>query len=130
MSKSEKDLNLKRLYEGSTKNVFKSVIIGKAVAGVTLDVDLRNEDPDVVDQLKVIMKTSDIPSHPLSAHPRVPPNVREALIRAILKLGKQTEEAAMLRNVRLMDPMRADYARDYRGLEEMDIEKLVAEPMN
>jgi len=126
MSKENVHISLKHLYEGSTKNVIKSVILGKAVAGATLDVDFEKEENDMTGQLRIIMRTREIASHPLSAHPRVPAGVQEALSRAVLTLAKKAD-AELLRMVRLPDPVKAEYRRDYGELEEIDVEKLAAE---
>lgn len=127
MSKEAVNLNLKNIYEGSTKNVFKSVILGKAVAGATLDVEFEKEAADVIDQVRVIMRTKDIASHPISAHPRVPARLRESIARSVLSLAKKADMSVLIRNVKLSDPIFADYGKDYRELEEIDLEKLNAE---
>lgn len=127
MSKEDVKLNMKNLYEGSTKNVFKSVILGKAVAGATLDVEFEKEAADIISQVRVIMRTKDIASHPVSAHPRVPAQVRDNIARSILALSKKADMEIVLRDVKLPKPVVADYDKDYRELEEIDIEKLNAE---
>lgn len=118
---------MKNLYEGSTKNVFKSVILGKAVAGATLEVEFEKEAADIISQVRVIMRTKDIASHPLSAHPRVPARVRDNIARSILAFSKKSDMATVLLGVKLPKPVVADYYTDYRELEEIDIERLSAE---
>lgn len=120
-------MRLKHLYEGSTKNVYKSVILGKAAAGATLDIDLAGEPSEVSDQVRVIMRTPEIAAHPLSAHPRVPQRVRQAVAGAVLHMGKNDEAGGVLRAIRMPDPVDADYERDYRALEEIDMDKLNSE---
>lgn len=127
MSKENVSLNMKNLYEGSTKNVFKSVILGKAVAGATLEVEFEKEAADIIGQVRVIMRTKDIASHPLSAHPRVPARVRDNIARSILAFSKKSDMATVLLGVKLPKPVVADYYTDYRELEEIDIERLSAE---
>jgi phosphonate transport system substrate-binding protein len=122
-------VKLKHLYEGSIKNVYKSVLLGKAVAGVTLDVDLAGEPAEIADQVRIIMRTPEMAAHPLSVHPRVPQKVRQAVAEAVLKMGKKDETAEVFKNIRMPEPVAADYERDYRALEEIDIDKLNAEGM-
>lgn len=118
---------MKHYYEGSTKNVFKSVLLGKAAAGATLDVDLEKEESDITGQLRVIMRTREIASHPISSHPRVPARVREKISRAVLAIAQDADGSGLLRAIRLPDPVKAEYGRDYAELEEIDVEKLAAE---
>ncbi len=124
MSKDKIPLNLKHLYEGSTKNVYKSVALGKAAAGVTLDGDLERESQEVGAQLRVILSTPLMAAHPLSAHPRVPADVRRSVVRAVLNMGRLPDVKDILTPVRLTGPVEADYAVDYRHLESVDIETL------
>lgn len=109
--------------------MYKSVLLGKAVAGVTLDVDLAGEPAEIADQVRIIMRTPEMAAHPLSVHPRVPQKVRQAVAEAVLKMGKKDETAEVFKNIRMPEPVAADYERDYRALEEIDIDKLNAEGM-
>lgn len=124
MSKDKILLNLKHLYEGSTKNVYKSVILGKAAAGVTLDADLERESLEITTQLRIILSTPLMAAHPLSAHPRVPEAVQRAVARAVLAMTAAPAAKALLPPVRLTDPVPADFDADYRHLESVDIETL------
>jgi phosphonate transport system substrate-binding protein len=121
-----KQLNFQPLYSGSSANVFKAVDIGKATAGATLDSDFGFLPPAEAGRFRTILKTPPISSHPLSAHPRVPDAAREAVAAAVLALGAAPADQALLAAVRLAEPVRADYARDYRSLEEVDLRKLSA----
>jgi phosphonate transport system substrate-binding protein len=107
--------------------VFKSVILGKSAAGVTLDVDIEKAPSEVTTQLRTIHRTEQLAPHPLSAHPRVPGRVRRAVTSAVLEMNADAAGQEALRGARLVGPVRADYGRDYRPLESIDIEKLGAE---
>jgi phosphonate transport system substrate-binding protein len=123
MAKSS-SVQMKQLFAGNTANMYKHVLLGKADAGATLDAELGQQPPDVASQLRTIYQSKKIAPHPLAAHPRVPQKVRDALTTAILALGKDSKTAGLLKSVRLVEPVRADYARDYQGLEIIDIRKL------
>ena len=64
------------------------------------------------ESLKVIYTTPGLPMHPLIAHPRVSERVKESLISHFLKLDESEEGKAMLREVKVAEPVRADHDRD------------------
>lgn len=117
-----------RLYEGSTQNVFKTVLLGKADAGVTLDVNLDTASNEIREGMRIIYQTAPLAPHPLSAHPRLPQDVRERILAAILALGANPKHESLLKSIGLAHPIPADYQRDYRSLEEIDLKALTAEP--
>ena len=117
-------MTFEKEYCGSTQNVIKSVLLQKADAGVTLNSELDKEPPDVLSQIRRILETREIPSHPLSAHPRVPSSVRAAVKKAVLAIGAAPEGAAFLGNVWLASPVATDYEKDYQALDELDVKKL------
>ena len=98
-------------FSGSSINVAKSVLLGKVDAGAMLDASLLAELPDR-DQIRVLMETKEIAPHPLAAHPRVPPSVRTAVVRAVLALAGSMSGRALLASTRLAAPVRADFRRD------------------
>jgi len=112
-------IDFKPLFTGSAANVFKTVELGKAAAGATLDVDMPAGAT-----YRTILETKPVASHPLAAHPRVPASAREAVAAAVLALAGQPDGAALLNGLRLAEPVRADYARDYQPLVEMKLETL------
>jgi phosphonate transport system substrate-binding protein len=120
-------LKFKKTYVGSTSNVMKTVMLGKADAGATLDVDLAQDPDGVNSQLRILLASPKCAPHPLSAHPRVPKKDRELVAKAVLKLGADDANSALLKSVRLPGPVPADYDRDYKELEEIDIRKLILE---
>lgn len=117
-------LNLKQLFAGSSSNVYKSVLVGKSAAGAVLDVDFDAQPEDVKAQLTPLVRTPKMAPHPISAHPRVPKQLQQALEAAVIKMGSTAEGKKLLRAVQLSDPVPADYARDYKVLEKMDYDAL------
>jgi phosphonate transport system substrate-binding protein len=49
--------------------------------------------------LRVIYTTRSAPSHPIVAHPRVPPEVRDKVLKALLAMGKTPQGKEMLQKV-------------------------------
>ncbi len=102
---------------GSTRNVLKAVVLGKADAGASLDFAIEAEPPELRDQLRPLASTRAMAPHPLSAHPRVPEALRRRIAEAVLGMGATPGGRALLASVRFTDPVPADYERDYRPLE-------------
>lgn len=111
-------------YAGSTRNVIINVLLGKSDAGAVFIPELAFESKDTRTQLREIVVTPEIPPHPLSAHPRVPKNLREILKKAALAIAATQEGAELFKTIRMADPVVADFQRDYGSLEEIDIIRL------
>jgi phosphonate transport system substrate-binding protein len=111
-------------YEGSSANVVLSVLRGKADAGAAFVPDLEKEPREHREQIRAVLQTPGIASHPISAHPRVPERAREALTRAVLALGSDAEAARLLETLRMSSPVVADYGKDYQALEAIDVRGL------
>jgi phosphonate transport system substrate-binding protein len=116
-----KNLTFVQNYAGSTKNVILNVLMGKTDAGAVFASELEREPAESRAQLREVASTPKFAPHPLSAHPRVPAQIREAVKKAMLKLAATTDGEALLRPMRLDDLVEADYDKDYRALEKIDI---------
>jgi phosphonate transport system substrate-binding protein len=108
-------------YTGSTKNVIKSVLLGKNDAGSVFVPELEREAEAVRQQMRGILDSSEIAPHPLCAHPRVPEKVQNDVKRIVLAIGRTPEGAELLKTIRLPSPVAADYRRDYKALEQVDV---------
>ena len=115
---------MEKEYSGSTRNVIMSVLLGRADAGATLSPQLERESEEIRNRIRPILTTREIPSHPLSAHPRVPPEVRGLVQRAILDLAQTPEGAELVKQVRMPAPIATDYERDYLELETVQVKHL------
>jgi phosphonate transport system substrate-binding protein len=111
-------------FSGSTVNVAKSVLLGKADAGASLDISIMNDVPEMKGEFRTLLETEKIASHPLAAHPRVPKAVREAMTRAILAMDKTDPGKKLLAAVKLKNPIGADYKRDYSLFADVDFDRL------
>ena len=124
MSRQQCKANFEREYMGSAANVIKSVLLGKADAGVAFGTELEKEPEEIRNRFRTILATPKIAPHPLSAHPRVPRSVQEAVKRSVLSCASEPGGENVLSSLRLSSPVEADYARDYRSLEEVDVKGL------
>ena len=125
----QEGVKIEPVYVKTHSNVFRQVIVGQTVAGGTVNSALQREPGTVIEQLRVIFETPATAAHPLAAHPRIPEAQRKAVTQAILKLRDDPTAAPLLQAVQMATPVAADYARDYRPLERLKLEKyLVTEP--
>lgn len=125
-----KKIQLKPRYVGTHTNVFRNVILGKTEGGGSNIRNLNKETEEVRSQLRILYETPGIPSHPLSAHPRVPARLRQAVVEAVLRFARDKEDQALLKTIQISEPLRADYRRDYKPLEGLDLERYVITGVN
>lgn len=107
-------------FVGSTVNVAKMVVLRKADAGVMLDASLVSDNPDLAKELRIILQTRPLAPHVLAAHPRVPAKARERVAEAVLRMGTAEDARALLATVKIAEPVRAEYQRDYALFEAID----------
>jgi phosphonate transport system substrate-binding protein len=121
-------IQIRPLYLQTHSNVYRQVVRGKAVAGGGIAHTLEQERDEVRAELRVLMETPGAAPHPLSAHPRVPADVRKALTQALLHLAATPTAQALLKAVQLPALVQADQARDYAPLERFRLERYVVLP--
>jgi len=105
-------------------NVFRGILNGSVAAGGAVNNTYNDEKPEVRDQLRILFQTPATASHPIVAHPRVPEAVRLAVKNAFLGLLKDPAGIAMLKDIRIPQPVAASYENDYLPLEKLGIENL------
>lgn len=108
-------------------NVYRHVILGRAAAGGGVNLTLEREYPETRRELRVLYQTPPTAPHPLSAHPRMPPEWRAAVIAAVLRMRDDADGRALLERVDLAEPVRADQMRDYRPLERLRLGRYQAQ---
>lgn len=104
-------------------NVYRHVLLGEVAGGGGVSTTLAKEPAEVRARLRVLYTTPGVASHPLSAHPRVPPATRAAVVRAVLHMARDADGRRLLEAVGLSKPVAADYARDYAPLERLRLER-------
>jgi phosphonate transport system substrate-binding protein len=118
------NLAFEKEYAGSTRNVIINVLMGKTTAGAVFTSEMERESEETRAQLREVVATPKFAPHPISSHPRVPVAVRVAVRSAMLKIAANPDAAAILKPLRLDNLIEADYDRDYRALEKIDIKGL------
>lgn len=86
-------------------SVYLQVANGLVPAGGGVEKTLSEQDPAVRDLLRVLYTTREMPSHPVSAHPRVPVAQRAALQKALLSMGESVEGYELLAKIPMPKPV-------------------------
>jgi phosphonate transport system substrate-binding protein len=111
-----------RLLNAKThSSVYLHVIQGLVDAGGGVDKTLQEQTQAIRESLRILYVTRDAPSHPISAHPRVPPDVRDKIQAALLAMGATAEGAALLARIPMSQVVPAS-VKDYQQLGEMGLE--------
>jgi phosphonate transport system substrate-binding protein len=118
-------IRINPVYVKTHSNVYRYVTSGRAAAGGGINATLADESEEVRANLRVLLETPGVPSHPLSVHPRVPEVVRKQVTEALLRMAAEPGGQALMENVQMESLRRADYARDYFPLEKFGLEKYV-----
>lgn len=113
------------VYVKTHNNVYRHVILGKASAGGGVNNTLQRESEEVRANLRVIYETPGSAPHPLSAHPRVPKKVRDAVMDAVFKIAEDKSFNSIMYAIQLPKPVKAYYEKDYMPLERLGLEKYV-----
>ena len=112
-------------YVKTHSNAYRHVATGKAAAAGGIGATLSEEPEELRSTLRVLMETPGVAPHPLSAHPRIPEAVRRLVTETLLGLAQDAAGQAMLKDIQMAAPVRADYARDYQPLEKFGLDKYV-----
>lgn len=112
-------------YAKTHTNAYRQVIVGKSAAAGGVRATLEKEPEEVRAALRVLWETPGAAPHPLSAHPRVPAQQAQAIANAVLKMAAEPQGQELLKAILMPQPVRADYARDYRPLEKLKLDKYV-----
>ena len=108
-------------------SVYLNVALGQMAAGGGISKTLDQQPPAVRDALRTLYETREMAPHPVTAHPRVPAAVREAVRGALLALGRTEAGAALLAQIPIQEIATAT-AGDYAELGEWGLETLYATP--
>lgn len=99
--------------------------LADAAGGV--DKTIVEQDPAVQSELRTIFITSDFPSHPIAAHPRVAETVREQVRQALLDISALPEGRRLLEDIPMSQAVPASF-QDYQMLQTLDLDAYWVEP--
>jgi len=115
-------------YVGTHQNVYRHVMYGEASAGGGIEATLEKEPEAVRRQLTVLYRTPNTASHPLAVHPRVPKEIADKVLQALLRIAATPEGNTLLNKVELDNAQPADYEHDYAPLEKLKLMRYVVTP--
>jgi len=122
---AKKKIDITPVFVKTHSNVYRSVIGKDVIAGGGVNNTLDNEAPEVRQQLRVLYETSAYTPHPVATHPSVPAAVRERFLKAMLKLAQEEEGRKLLDGINLHQPQAVTYAKNYKPLESLQLEKFL-----
>lgn len=122
---AKKKIDINPVFVKTHSNVYRSIISKDAVAGGGVNNTLDNEAPEVRQQLRVLFETPAYTPHPVATHPSVSAAVRERFLKAMLKLAQDEEGRKLLDGINLRKPQAVSYAKHYKPLESLQLEKFL-----
>ena len=123
LAKQKIDVN--PVFVKTHSNVYRSVINKDGLAGGGVNNTLDNEAPEVRQQLRVLYETPAYTPHPIATHPSVTSEVRERFLKAMVKLSQDEEGQKLLDGINLNKPQAVSYAKHYKVLESLQLEKFL-----
>ncbi|MBL8492265.1 MAG: phosphate/phosphite/phosphonate ABC transporter substrate-binding protein, partial [Rhodocyclaceae bacterium] len=103
-------------------SVFLHVLNDLADAGGAVQKTLAEQEPAVQGALRVLHSTQEVPSHPLAAHGRVPPVVRDKIRQAFIDMASSEDGRRLLAEIPMQRPVPAT-VEDYRPLQALALER-------
>jgi phosphonate transport system substrate-binding protein len=122
---AKKKIDITPVFVKTHSNVYRSVIGKDVLAGGGVNNTLGNEASEVRQQLRVLFETPAYTPHPIVTHPSVPTAVRERFLKAMLKLTQDEEGRKLLDGINLNKPQAVTYAKHYKPLESLQLEKFL-----
>ena len=108
-------------YVHSHASVYLNVALGIVTAGGGVNKTFSQQPDKVRNALKVIYQTEIIPSHPVVVHPRVPEQVKQAVVDELFNMAQNDSGRALLGKVPVYQPGPVSFS-DYRLLQQSGLE--------
>lgn len=108
-------------YVHSHASVYLNVALGVVRAGGGVNKTLSQQPDKVRNTLKVIYKTEILPSHPIVVHPRIPEQVKQAVVDELLNMAQNDSGRALLGKVPVYQPGPVSFG-DYKLLQQSGLE--------
>jgi phosphonate transport system substrate-binding protein len=102
-------------------SVYLNVLNGLTDAGGGAEKTLAEQEPAIRDGLRILYTTRPVPSHPVAAHPRIAPEIRELLRKAILDMAATPAGKALWNEVPMYAPVSASI-EDYLVMRKLGLE--------
>lgn len=116
------DIKVRPIYVQTHSSVYLNVILNKAMAGGGVASTLKRQKQEIQERLRILYKTRAMAPHPVTAHPRVPKEHREAVRQALLDMAGTEDGKALLNKIPMRQAIPAKL-EDYQILKEWGLEK-------
>lgn len=114
------NIKVNEIYVKSHSSVYLNVILGKAIAGGGVQKTLSQQTEDIRDNLRILYKTSEVPPHPITTHPRVEKIIQDKIKNAFLELGNSEAGIQLLSRIP-MNKIGAADIDDYEPLKRIGL---------
>ncbi|MBR9971958.1 phosphate/phosphite/phosphonate ABC transporter substrate-binding protein [Magnetospirillum sulfuroxidans] len=108
-------------YTKTHSSAYLSVALGEADAGGGARSTFEVLDPQIKSRLRIVYESRHFPPHPLAAHPRVPPTLRQQITLAFLALATEPSGAELLAEIPMKHAGPAQ-SGDYAALTGLDLQ--------
>ena len=119
-------INVVPFYVKTHSSVYLNVVKGLADAGGGVWSTLKAQKPEVKKKLRVLYETRPMYPHPISVHPRVPPEHRQKVQQAFLAMAQTLDGAALLSKVPIKKAVVASM-EDYEPMLKWNLDKFYVE---
>ena len=113
-------------YVQTHSSVYLHVATGMVEAGGGVASTLRSQKPDVQNNLRVLYETRHMSPHPVTVHPRVPPEDAEKVRQAFLAMAQTEDGAALLSKIPMRETITASMD-DYSPMLEWGLDAFYVE---
>jgi phosphonate transport system substrate-binding protein len=110
-------------YVSSHDSVYMSVARGLFAAGGGVKRTFNNISPDIRDQLRILWTTPAYTPHAIAGHPRVSPDLKAKLTKALTRVHQSEDGMAMLKSINFK-PLTAPEKGDWEDVRALDIKLL------
>jgi phosphonate transport system substrate-binding protein len=122
---AKKKINIQPVFVKNHSNVYRSVIAQDMLAGGGVNNTLESEASEIRSQLRVLYETEAYTPHPIITHPSVSQEARMRFFNAMQKLMQDDEGKKLLDQVNITKPQAVSYAKHYKVLESLKLDKFL-----
>jgi len=122
---AKKKIDIHPVFVKTHSNVYRSVINKDATGGGGVNNTLDNEATEVRQQLRVLFETSAYTPHPVVTHPSISVSIRDRFLKSMDKLTQDEEGRKILEGINLQKPQAVTYAKHYKALESLQLDKFL-----
>ena len=109
-------------YVKTHSSVYLHVVQKLVVAGGGVRSTLRHQKPRIREKIRILSRTAGVSPHPIVAHPRVPARHIQAVRKALLAMGKNSADRALLAKIPIQQVIESSVA-DYETVRRLELDE-------